>query len=202
MSTLDISCQNSLVFTNNFCDNREKDICIGDFGRYSYWSTLYFDLSSIPQCIMLQSAKIVLFKIPIHSEYNPYECKEESKNNHYKVSPLSEFASPYTYYYTNLKVDESLQESFEVLEKESYTQIDITGILKAWLNGEIENKGVLLEGEFDSKWILYGSEFNSNNAIHPFLRVQYEQPNLPYPSVLEPIVKLPTTIEIKKNSFQ
>lgn len=193
MSILDVYCRNSIVFTNNdYCEG-EVNICVGKLDGYCYWSTLFFELSQIPNNIYLNEATIILFKIPISVGQC---CYYGEKGNKYEMAPLINYASPYTYRYHELHTEELLKQTFEVTPQSAYTEIDITNIVKSWLNEELENKGLLLTGDKSSKLIVYGSELDSNLALRPFLRIKYEKGHLPYPNVLEPSIELPSTVKI------
>lgn len=193
---IDIQCENSLAFTDNPCDQVDKEIWIGTKGSYTYWSYLYFNLMPIAHEVTVTSAVVVLFKIPVESKVNEWDYYEANRVNRYRVLPLLDYVSPYAYCYPELKVDYKLEKEFQIREEVNYTEVDITEIVKAWLGRNLENKGIFLTGLPSSKWLLYGSELASSKGLRPFLRVAYKTTPIPDPDRHEPIVELPISIKI------
>jgi len=181
MSLLDLTCQNSVSSSKDCChiDRKKECLCLGN----NYQIYLSFNLPASYSCLRnLQQARLILFKIPtLNSENQTIKgC------NSYSIYPLLDFFSIYSCLFTPPKIDYSKREKFQVEECSSYTDVDITSIVKAWINQEIENKGLVLIGNNDSVPITYASDRNKIKGLRPILRLIYEDINICLPLSMTP----------------
>ncbi len=56
--------------------------------------------------------------------------------------------------------------------------IDISQLVQAWINGDIENYGLLIRAQTGSKFSKFYSKEHSNSTLHPYLEVNYTPVNI------------------------
>lgn len=188
MKILDLLCKNSVSFSKSGCNDKINDQILYLGGCYNYLSCLYF---AIPPCLFnkdLKSAKLILYKYPISQStafnskcdcYNEcdccWECCYYEDNNNYIAAPLLEFFSAFSSFYCIPRVDLCRKIEFVNYTNLCYTEVDITEIVKAWSDGDLENKGIMLAGSNGSNFIGYGSEKSDIPGIRPILRLVYKE---------------------------
>lgn len=191
MSLIDIKCQESICITKDcqYINMEKKRLFLGHNSYNDYLIYLYFDLYSCCCYGDFKQAKLILFKIPSKSSENRGSCK--NKQAEYSLYPLLEFFNIYTYNISELKVDTNLGVNFQEDKSCSYTEIDITSIVKMWLKGEVENKGLLLRANENSKIITYASHRYFILGMRPMLRFNYGENSICKPlTVISSIVKM------------
>lgn len=168
MSIIDLSCRESVCSFKEGCNISgctESLLLGGDSQIY-----LSFDLLPYSYLKYLKQARLVLFKIP--SRVIPSQATGNDKS--YELYPLLDFFSAYSCVYDLPAVDYDRKERFVDQEFCSYSEADITSIVKAWLQGEIENKGLLLTGSEETRLITYASDRYDRKGMRPMLRLIYE----------------------------
>ncbi len=185
MSLLDLECQKSVSSSKDclYIDGNKEYLRLGcDYQIY-----LSFSFPPYSCLKYLKQAKLILFKIPAQF----FGVQTTDKCDHYSIYPLLDFFSPYSCIFTPPAIDFSRKETFEDNECSSYTEADITPIVKAWINEEVENKGILLTGNLETRLITYASDRYIIKGLHPFLRLNYVETDL-----CQPYSTTPCTIEI------
>jgi hypothetical protein len=187
MSIMDIRCWESLSTNRDcsrVCASPDRLLLGADFQSY-----LIFELPPYAYLKQLKKASLILYKIP-----TPYAAarKESSEECSYSVRPLQTLFTPFSYLYTAPKEDEDHISSYLDLERDSYTQVDITEIVKAWVSEELENMGLILKGEPDARLVTYASEHYSRREMYPMLRLQYEDS-----CICPPLTTADCTIEVE-----
>lgn len=132
------------------------------------WRTyLFFEIPPSVWLSRLLGARLVLFKLPARvPPWPPGSC--------YTACPLLDFMSPFSPLYAPPEVDPALCFPYEDDECSGYTQIDITGIVTAWVKTAPENKGLLLSGEPDARLWVYASGRHCMAGVRPLLRLTLE----------------------------
>ena len=142
---------------------------------YGFQTYLFF---SLPSEILFKEdvrARLILYKIP--STVVP--ISSFPPENHYWICPLLDFFSIYSNWYTPPRTDDLLRVHYEDQKKCSYTEIDLTAIVKAWIKNEPENKGLLLVGDPHARYLTYASARYSVPGMRPVLRLTYEAVSQP-----------------------
>lgn len=168
MSTIDLACRQS------FSIPPRGAIPCGNKGMLrlgcGYQTFLYLE---IPPCIGLRSlkqARLILFKMPTGDTRYQQECPRAR----YFVYPLLDFFSVYGYLYAQPNIDKDRRVAFYDDPHRCSTEIDITAVANAWLEGTIENKGLLLTGYENMPPITYASGHNEIVGMRPMMRLVCE----------------------------
>lgn len=168
MDVLDLKCGHSFSsapLCPSSCKNSERML----LGR-GYQIFLYFE---VPPCIGMRSvkqARLILFKIPEIGTY----CYSGTPPSAYFAYPLLEFYSPYGCMYAPPYIDDGRGTEFCDAPDRCTTEVDVTGMVNAWLENSIENKGLLLTASEDSSLIVYASHQYESRAMNPMLRLVCE----------------------------
>lgn len=192
MSLLDLKCQDSICCSKNYSDiyKKRKSLLLGKDNFYDYMIYLYFNFPTYSCFKYLKEARLILCKIPVNSEeFKEASCKNE--NSEYSVYPLLDFFSIYSSIFSNARLDYNLKVNFEDKGFYSYTEVDITSIIKAWTKEEIENKGLILMGNHDAEPILYASNRYNTIGMQPKLRLIYDENH-----ICPPLVTVPCNVEV------
>lgn len=171
MSLIDLKCQESISFSKN-CNYINKDnenLLLGRSDYCDYLIYLYFDLLPCSFLKDIKQAKLILFKLPPKLRNQIYYRNQYAK---YSVYPLMDF---FSIYYCCLNIEYSQEVNFEDKHCCSYSEVDITSIVKTWIDEEIENKGLLLTGNIDTRVITYASDRYRIKGMQPRLRLIYEE---------------------------
>lgn len=177
MSCIDLICQKSVSLSkDSYCTKSGKNLLkLGS----SYQMYLFFNLPCPYKCLKnLKQAKLILYKIPSHSDTENNLTGYSSKYNAY---PLLDYFSNCICSFPLPNYDHSKKITFEDNARSSYTEVDITEIAQTWINEEIENKGLLLAEKNDSKLITYDSDSYFPKGMRPVLRLSYKDSNLCLP---------------------
>ena len=170
MKLLDLNAKDA-VSTSDDCKFFSDNLFLGRGFSQNYILHLFFDLRTghVFCSMKLERAELVLFKKPLKNIEN-YSMND---NNEYGLYPLLDFFNVYTCDFSSPAVDQSMEILFGN-NNLGYTEIDITDIVKAWINGDIENRGLLLMGIGDSPLISYASSVFPVKGMQPLLRLFYE----------------------------
>lgn len=168
LSILDVNCRESMSIPKKGCN---ACVCMETLLLGSdYESYLWFDLPPYQTLKNLQAAKLVLFKVP-----SILITREEAERvSSYELYPLLDYFSEYSGFYDRPPVDLARKVEFIDRRDYSYTEADITSIVTAWLNMEVENKGMVLMGNENVRLISYASEGYARRGMRPMLRLVYE----------------------------
>lgn len=174
MNYIDIACTKSITFSKYCMGENNQLLQIGEWGTNVYWSYLYFDLNvaHIHPIDENDEVQLILYKIPHYKT----ACQEEHEDEAVKklvIMPTTVYMSPYTYYYDTPHLMPSLMKECEVNRRSAYTVIDITKIVKAWLEGEIENKGIVIFNKNAYMYVQYASSTNKLKELRPFLHIKH-----------------------------
>ncbi len=150
----------------------------GNFAAY-----LFFELPVPGFNAPLQSAKVVLFKLPVCERRQMFilPC------GNYTVRPLLDFFSPYSNCYTAPRQDEKLAVTYMDNSYAAYTEIDVMPIVREWLKNQPENKGLAITGR-EASVLTYASAFYAESGMRPFLRLIYKEITPPLNCTADTIV--------------
>ncbi|MDD3413456.1 MAG: DNRLRE domain-containing protein [Lachnospiraceae bacterium] len=177
MSLADLKCVESICTTNDCCwslENKEI-LMIGKENCHEYKIYLKFELLPYFQIKVIQQAKLILFKIPQIERENQMDYY--NGNNEYIIYPLLDFFSVYIGMYSEPRIVDELGISFRNNGCCSYTEVDITDIVNAWYDENIEEKGLLLMGSGTAGTICYASDEYQWKGMRPILRLIYQENN-------------------------
>ncbi len=127
----------------------------------------------VPPCIglrILKQARLILYKVPNGDAARHSECPHDR----YHVVPLLDFYSIYGRLYSPPRTDESLKTEFVSDPNQCVTEIDVTAIVNAWLEGVLENKGLMLTGNEGTRRLEYASAQYEPAGMRPVLRLVCE----------------------------
>lgn len=167
MANIIIPAAKSLTVTNKYPDKslNEGTITIGFDNKNTYYSYLFFDVSSLPSNIVISSAELVLFKTD--KFFNNIEQK-------LSISPLRDYFSTYTTYDNAPNYDHYTIINFYPLTTKVAVTINITNIVSAWIKNRPSNKGIIIYGKSIGTIVNFGSVKNDDNYLIPFLKVHYK----------------------------
>lgn len=173
MSLMDVKCEESIYITQNgyYNDKDKKRLLLGEDCDDDYLVYLFFSLPSYSHIKKLKEARLILFKLP-NEEENDFQLNK--KYGSYSVAPLLNFFSIYACIYSPTFIDCEQRAIFRNDCHCSYTEVDITHIVKAWTQEEIENKGLLLYGNKEASLVIYASNQYKIEGMRPRLRLVYE----------------------------
>lgn len=181
MGITDLTCRESISLLNgNPCRENENDQLY--FGG-PFQTFLFFDLPPPAFFSGLKKAELILFKIPAETAAAP--CA----SCHY-ARPLLDFFNVFYNCYTPPRTDDNLCAVYRDRPRDGYAEIDVTGIVNAWLNSRPENKGLLIESDPDARGIVFASMRYNIRGMRPFLRLTYE-------GITRPLSAAPASVEIK-----
>ena len=185
MSLMDLTCKDSISYSKRCNKDIDGDILyLGNYYRCNYLICLYFALPRYSVLQKLKKASLVLYKLPEdhndcrrYKRYNKHEQCKKYKDK-YIVCPLEDYFSAYSRDFSIPDPDFDRKKEFRDTIHSCFTEIDITDIVKDWINEEIENRGLILLGRKDSHLIIYASKKCSISRMCPTLRLIYEEKGL------------------------
>lgn len=102
------------------------------------------------------------------------ECRQSlSLCDDYKISPLLDFLNIYKCQCAKPKICEAQSVYFRNNVHNTYTDVDITCIVSAWMENKIENKGLILKGIDNAGLITYASNRYCLFGMRPIIRLIY-----------------------------
>jgi hypothetical protein len=122
-----------------------------------------FDLSSIPEKSVVTSAK---FYVMISSNF------AKQVRAHRALAPWGEMTATWNNFGG---IDPVVSASFMSGGYSKWVNMDLTGVVQSWVNGDLVNAGILLE-EGTSSSTSYKTSDHSNLAYRPYLEVCYSEP--------------------------
>lgn len=186
MRFMDIRCQQSITFSKYAMQPEEQLIQIGKKVHDVYWSYLYFDLN-FEKVQSIHHAQMILYKVPENKVQ-----RHKKINKKIAIIPTKDYMSVYSYEYGNPRFVTALTTTCTINEALAYTVIDITEIVKAWFEMQIENRGILLTSKIPNMYVQYAPA-HKTKAASPFLRIYYEAEPTIFP---EAVIDLP--IEVRQ----
>ncbi len=190
MSLVDLKCQESIYITEECCYN-DKDnerLLLGKDYCKSYLVYLFFEIPSCYYVNNLTEARLILFKLP-QTKQNDTKLKKQRMR--YSIGPLLDYFSIYTCNFSPVCIDYNQVVTFKDECCCSYTEIDITQMVKTWIEGKAENKGLLLSGNRNASLISYASNRYKIEGMQPRLRLVYDTPIF-----CKPLSSVPCTVTV------
>lgn len=183
MAYMDLHCSTSF----NLKDRADICSCSRDilYLGCGYGIYLTFELPPLVFLNTIKDAKLRLFKIP--SKLTGFSFRP--KSSIYSICPTLEYYNFYNNWYEQPEIDSELIVDYVDQACMGYTEIDITVIVRAWIESNPENKGLLLTGARNGPFLAYASEVHEIVGMRPTLRLTYENFNRPL-SVAPCIVKV------------
>lgn len=173
MSLMDLKCQESIYITERGCYNAKdkKSLLVGEDYCNQYLIYLFFSLPSYSYIRNLKEARLILFKLP---QVGDDDANLNQECGNYSVAPLVDFFSIYGCNYSPACIDYSQIITFREECCCSYMEVNITRIIKTWIEEKIENKGLLLYGNKEAPLVIYASNRYRIEGMRPKLRLVYE----------------------------
>ncbi|MGL4800232.1 MAG: DNRLRE domain-containing protein [Cellulosilyticaceae bacterium] len=186
MDTLHLPCKTSLAYSSHNDFMPFSDIMLGYAYPCHYWSYLYFNTFTISPYTPISSAIITLFKIP--TSYEKHVVLNAT------CIPTLEYMTPYTYCYNSPSLAREFTTPFFITPNMSYTEIDVTTIVQAWVSGTLPNKGLLLFQDHFDALVHFGAASNPVPSLQPVLDITIA--TTPAPPIIKPVYPLPLQIAI------
>lgn len=151
--------------TNNFGNRGILRIGTYHITSHFYRAYLQFDLSCIPQYATITEAKLGLYEFGMYTNLGPY-VSVHRVNGSWEEDNISWHYQP--------AFSEEAVDSQMACGDEKFHFWDITNLVKGWVNGAIENHGVMLKhaGWGGNIYYFYSSEYTSPNP-RPKLIIKY-----------------------------
>ncbi len=176
MYIVDLKCRESASCAANrfYMPLDSEKLYVGWSNCCDYLLYLFFSLPPGLQMQHLRQAKLLLYRVPAI-----YGCLQSSGRDRlagYSVYPLSVFFSPYGGAALCQGVLPDLGVGFWQDAAHCCTEVDVTSIVRAWIGGQTENKGLLVTGGWCAPLTTYASHQNGMEAIRPKLRLLFDVP--------------------------
>ncbi|HBC95838.1 MAG TPA: hypothetical protein DC034_03450 [Clostridium sp.] len=168
MDTLIIPASKSLTLTDKIPDGNIHDykIIVGCDNEFEYHGLLYFNISSLPNNIIIANAKLTLFKCDgFHND----------KNIEFIIYPIYDHFSIYTTYLRIPSSDKFSGIRFYPMTSKSTVTADITRIVSSWIKNASSNKGIMISNVWNNSIASFGSSSAKKQQIVPFITVTYKQ---------------------------
>ena len=174
MAVINIPASKRLTISNkpSCCRTKDNKITIGNDGGKFYHSYLFFDTSCIPNCILILSATLVLFKLADFFDY-PFQK--------FTVYPLVKEISSCSTYESSCHLDRDpvFKQDFRPFTRDVAIEIDITPIVTEWVNNTLANRGIMIKDTNTNPSITcytsFGSAYSKDNTLIPFIRIEIKQ---------------------------
>lgn len=167
MRTIDLKCRDSFASPVSGCrDLPQEALFLGHYGQIY----LFFDLPADPGACVLQRASLILFKLPYIFSCGENDCAGYPAGQ-YTLYPLLDFFSAFGRAFSPPAVDFSRRVCYQDFRGCSYTEIDVTQIVKDWSDGRLENRGILLTGSPHSPCLYYASDRYEILWMRPLIRL-------------------------------
>jgi len=170
----------SHMISNLLRYNHKNYLLVGNFLCAEFISYLYFRLPPLLAARKILTATLVLFRagdsFPACSGSDLFVCPlldDFSSETRYANRPA----------YLPLDPRPAVPGTVSV-------SLDITDIVRQWVNGDLINKGLVLFTGRHCGYYRFGSASNPDNTLRPLLRIHYD----PFPLPL--IEELETTVEL------
>jgi hypothetical protein len=167
LDTLTIPASKSLTLTDKIPNGNIQDykIIVGYDNEFEYHSLLYFNISSLPNNIIVDNAKLTLFKCDgFHND----------KSVEFIIYPIYDHFSIYTTYFRIPSVDKFSGTKFYPLTSKSTVTIDITHIVSSWSKNASSNKGIIISNLWNNSIASFGSALAKKQQIVPFIIITYK----------------------------
>lgn len=183
MSALDLKCQSSFSSSRSGGPaEMDKNLLLLN---EEYRIYLYFDLPAFICAQSVKNVRLVLFKVPL---WDTERDKSQNKmpRNRCHICPLLDYFTPFSGLYSPPGIDRHRRILFWDRCDGGCTEIDVTDIVKAWADGEIENKGFLLTSHRQAPPVTYASHRYEIAGMRPLLRLICERGGICPPLSVEP----------------
>ncbi|WP_297422304.1 DNRLRE domain-containing protein [Clostridium sp.] len=170
MASIIIPASKSLTIIDKFpTENINNNIIsVGNNGINNYISYLFFDISTIPNDVLISYAELVLFKTD--KFYN-------DDNKIFEVYSLDEYFSTYTTFKNHPKINDSFKKIFYPVTSKAAVTIPITSLVKLWLKDFNINTSIMLCSKSKNSLLHFGSAICKQKYLVPFLKVYFTSYN-------------------------
>lgn len=170
MGTVNLECRDSFnVFPDGEETEHTSEILLL---RRENGISLRFELPVWLTAREVQKAWLVLFKVP--SCWSGVAASVAETPERYMAFPLRSDATPFGGAFAPPRVDRRRAVRFCNCRHHGYTEIDVTGIVRAWADGVIVNRGFWLTGCQNARTVVYASSRSVVPGVGPLLRLHVE----------------------------
>ncbi|WP_446899658.1 DNRLRE domain-containing protein [Clostridium sp. LBM24168] len=164
LDTFIIQSSKSLTLTDKIPNGNIHDykIIVGCDGQFEYHSLLYFNISSLPNNIVVDKAKLTLFKCD--GFYN-------DRSVEFIIFPTYDHFSIYTTYFRIPSVDKFSGTSFYPMSLKSTVTIDITHIVSSWVKNFSSHNSIMISNIWNNSIASFGSSLAKKQQIVPFITI-------------------------------
>ncbi|MCH4201206.1 DNRLRE domain-containing protein [Clostridium tyrobutyricum] len=173
LDTFMIPASKSLTLTDKIPNGNIQDckMIVGCDGEFEYHSLLYFNISSLPNNIIVTKAELTLFKC---------DCFYDDKSAEFILYPIYDHFSLYTTYFRIPSTDKFSGTKFYPMISKSTIAIDITHIVSSWIKNISSNKGIMISNIWNNYIASFGSALAKKQHIVPFITIAYEHNSTEY----------------------
>lgn len=165
MASIIIPASKSVTITNKLPDSNINGdtIIVGTDGISSYFSYLFFDLSSLPSNIIINYAELTLFKTDnfyhdVTKVFGIYPC---------------DYFSTYTTFKNHPKKDPFSVKYFYPITCNVVVNIPLTSFVSGWINNPKRNTCIHLFAKSKNTLASFGSAISKDSYLIPFLKVSF-----------------------------
>jgi len=115
-------------------DYKDIIILVGSDGRHKFRTLLFFDISSIPVNSIINSASLLLFRAKSFFGLNARKIKIHALLDYFSLITTYDSVPEYEAFFIEQNIDPT---------KAAY-EIDIKDIVLRWINGTLQNKGIIM----------------------------------------------------------
>jgi len=166
LAIITIPASKSLTVTDRFPDTgiNAKIIKVGSDGKYTYFSYLFFDFSSIPSNVRILNAELVLFKT------NNFYDNDDIV---FYIYPLKDYFSSLTTYSNRPSIIYQIKKEFYPVTSKVSVTIDLTDFVSLWIENKLPNRGIALVERANNCLVKFGSSVCPDSYLTPFIKVVF-----------------------------
>ncbi|WP_243124581.1 DNRLRE domain-containing protein [Clostridium sp. AWRP] len=167
LDTFTIQASKSLTLTDKIPNGNIQDykMIVGCDDEFEYHSLLYFNISSLPNNIIVTNAELTLFKCDnFHND----------KSVEFIIYPIYDHFSIYTTYSRIPLADKFSGTRFYPMTSKSTVAINITHIVSSWIKNPSSNKGIMISNIWNNAIASFGSVLAKKQQIVPFISITYK----------------------------
>lgn len=165
MASIIIPASKSITITSKLPDSNINGdtIVVGNDGMSSYFSYLFFDLSSLPNNIVVNYAELTLFKTDnFHNDVT----------NVFGIYPCDYF-STYSTFKNRPKTDPFSVKYFYPVISDVTVKIPLTYFVSVWASNPKKSTCIQLFAKKKNTIASFGSAISKDNYLIPFLKISF-----------------------------
>jgi hypothetical protein len=164
LNTFTILASKSLTLTDRIPNGNIQNLkmIVGCNKEFEYHSLLYFNISTLPNNIVVTKAELTLFKC---------DSFHNDRSVEFMIYPIYDHFSIYTTYSRMPLVDKFSGTTFYPMTQKSTVTANITNIVASWIKNTSSNKGIIISDILNRSIASFGSSLAKEQQIVPFLTI-------------------------------